>query len=173
MPLRPGYVGVGSNVDPHQNVVAALEHLLAKVTITGVSTFYQTAPLERPDQPAFANGVFSLTTDLAPVQVKQLLCAVEVSLGRRRTGDRHAPRTIDLDLLILGDFVSEDERLPLPDPDIRRRSFVARPLLELAPDLILPDSGERLSDVEATASDPELVPDVELTAALRARLSGF
>lgn len=168
-----GYVGVGSNLDPEDHVVSALQLLHGQLPVTGVSTFYRTAPLERPDQPPFANGVFRVQTSLAPRQLKQLLCAVEVKLGRRRTGDRHAPRTIDLDLLVLGDLVLDDVRFRLPDPDIRRRPFVALPLQELAPGLILPDTGEPLSEVCAGLAPDGLVADPELTRKLRAVLSGL
>ncbi len=95
-----------------------------------------------------------------------------MSLGRRRTADRHARRTIDLDLLILGDLVVDDERFRLPDPDIRVRPFIALPLLELAPDLVLPDTGEWLSQVAAGLSHAELAPDDELTSVLRRMLDG-
>jgi 2-amino-4-hydroxy-6-hydroxymethyldihydropteridine diphosphokinase len=167
-----GYVGVGSNVDPERNLLAALELLTGQVELAGVSTFYRTPPLERKDQPPFANGVFALVTDLGPRQIKQLLCAVEVKLGRRRTVDRHASRTVDLDLLILGDLVVDDPRFRLPDPDVRVRPFVALPLFELAPDLVLPDTREPLSQVAAGLSDAELTPDPELTEALRQTLGG-
>jgi len=169
---RLGYVGMGSNIVPERNLPAALNLLRGQVELIGVSTCYRTEPLTRPDQPPFANGVLSMITDLAPRQIKQLLCAVEVSLGRRRTADRHSRRTIDLDLLILGDLVVDDERFRLPDPDIRLRPFVALPLLELAPDLVLPDTGEWLSQVAAGLSHAELAPDDELTSVLRRMLDG-
>lgn len=165
---RIGYLGVGSNIDPACNVVAALEQLSGPLTLTSVSTFYRTEPVDRPDQPPFANGVFGIETSLEPRQLKQLLCAVEVKLGRRRTADRHSPRTIDLDLLLLGELVLDDDRFRLPDPDIRRRPFISTPLLELAPELVLPDTGERLSEVVGQTAD--LTPDAPLTAALRAAL---
>ncbi len=168
---RSAYVGVGSNVDPLRNVLAALALLREQVTVTGVSTFYRTAPLQRQSQPHFSNGVFACRTPLAPRQIKQLLCAMEVKLGRRRTADRHARRTIDLDLLILGDLVVDDDRFRLPDPDIRTRSFVALPLYELAPELRLPDSGEPLREVVAGLSSSGLQSDEPLTAALKDLLS--
>lgn len=168
---RTGYVGVGSNIDPAQNVLRGLTLLADQVTVTAVSTFYRTASLERPEQAPFANGVFAIETHLPPGQVKQLLRAVEVKLGRRRTDDRHAPRTLDLDLLVLGDLVLDDARFRLPDPDIRRRPFVSLPLLELAPELCLPDTGKPLADLVPDDAAAGLVPDATLTAALRARLS--
>lgn len=81
------------------------------------------------------------------------------------------PRTLDLDLLVLGDLVLDDARFRLPDPDIRRRPFVSLPLLELAPELCLPDTGEPLADLVPDDPAAGLVPDATLTAALRARLS--
>ena len=83
-----GYVGVGSNIEPARHVVGALELLQKQLEVTGSSTFYVTDPVARPEQPLYANGVFGIRTALGPGQVKQILCAVEVSLGRRRTADR-------------------------------------------------------------------------------------
>lgn len=169
---RRGYVGVGSNIDPGKNVPAALALLRDRVEVLGASTFYRTLPVARPEQPRFTNGVIAIATDLAPRQVKQVLSGVEAKLGRVRTPDRHAPRTMDLDLLILGDLVLDDERLRLPDPDIRRRPFIALPLYELAPELILPDTRESLSEVVSGMAAEGLEVDAELTALLRKRISG-
>jgi 2-amino-4-hydroxy-6-hydroxymethyldihydropteridine diphosphokinase len=164
-----GYVGVGSNIEPDVHVPAALALLAERLTVTGVSMFYRTAPVARCEQPPFANGVFGIRTALGPGAVKGLLLEIEASLGRRRSADRHAARPIDLDLLVLGEHVGS-EGLTLPDPDIRRRAFVALPLHELAPDLVLPDTGEPLATVARTFAETELEPDASLTATLRAQL---
>lgn len=164
------YVGVGSNLEPETNVPAALDHLAEVIVLTGVSTFYRTAPLEGRDQPAFWNGVVAGRTDLEPTALKALLTTIEVLFGRCRTGDRYASRTLDLDLLLHGDRVLDRAGLRLPDPDVRVRPFLAWPLLELAPDLRLPGTGERLADVAAHLPREGLAPLDAVTASLRGRL---
>jgi dihydroneopterin aldolase/2-amino-4-hydroxy-6-hydroxymethyldihydropteridine diphosphokinase len=163
------FVAVGSNVDPTSNVLCALERLDADVGVARVSTFYRTPALDRPDDPPFVNGVVEVEARLPAYDVKRALRRIEEALGRTRTGDRYAPRTIDLDLLLYGDEVSIEPGLPLPHPDVRTRPFVAVPLAELAPDLILPDSGTRTSVVAASLRPSAMEPLPELTQELRRR----
>ncbi len=146
------YIGVGSNIDPDANIHRALRLLGNDMKLTEVSTFYITPPLGAPASPHFYNGVVAGTTDLPIPALRHLLLHVETEVGRQRTEDKYAPRPIDLDLLILGDEVSEGEGWWVPHPDVRTRPFVAIPLLELAPDLTLPDSGRPLRDVVADIS---------------------
>jgi 2-amino-4-hydroxy-6-hydroxymethyldihydropteridine diphosphokinase len=141
------FVAVGSNVDPEGNATRALRLLDDEVGIRGVSTFYRTPALNRPQDPQFVNGVVEVGDALGPFDLKKLLQQTERALGRARAADRYAPRTLDLDLLLHGDRVSSSDALKLPHPDIRGRRFVAIPLLELAPDLVLPDSGTPLRAV--------------------------
>ncbi|MFP4057025.1 MAG: 2-amino-4-hydroxy-6-hydroxymethyldihydropteridine diphosphokinase [Candidatus Brocadiia bacterium] len=168
------YLAVGSNVEPEANIPRALELLGRRVRLVATSTFYRTAPLERPRQPPFANGAWHIRTELGARELKfRLLRRVEARLGRVRTGDRFAPRPIDLDLALYGEAVIEEPDLRVPDPHIRRRAFLAVPLLELAPDIVLPDTGERLAELPAAASRDDLVPHEELTATLRRRLAAM
>jgi len=102
------FVGVGSNIDPAENVPAALRLLAKEVRVVATSLFYETLPLGRPEQPAFYNGVVEIATDLPPDDLRQLLRRIETQLGRRRSRDPYAARTIDLDLLLYG--------TPLPCP---------------------------------------------------------
>lgn len=142
------YLGVGSNIDPEQNIPAALRALSRAAKITGVSSFYRTKPLGAPGDPAFYNGVVRIETHLEPdVLRREVLRAIEDRLGRVRTADPNSPRTIDLDIIIYGDRVSSEDGIELPAPDIRNRAFVAVPLLELAPALVMPDSGTPLEEI--------------------------
>ncbi|MDI9431646.1 MAG: 2-amino-4-hydroxy-6-hydroxymethyldihydropteridine diphosphokinase [Planctomycetota bacterium] len=121
------FVGVGSNVEPERNIVAALERLRDKTHVTGSSTFYRTEPIGRPDQPWFINGVWRIDTTLSPTQIcGELLRPIEEALGRRRCDDKFAPRTIDLDLLLYDDLVIDG----LPHPDLAR-PFTCIPVREL------------------------------------------
>jgi 2-amino-4-hydroxy-6-hydroxymethyldihydropteridine diphosphokinase len=165
------FVGVGSNLDPKRHVLAALAALLAEETVTGVSTFFRTAPLFGVDQPPYLNGVFALAVTAEPRAVQARLLAIETRLGRVRTADRNASRVIDLDLLLQGDRVVATPDLRLPHPDVRSRAFVAVPLSELAPDLVLPDDRAPLAPLaRSLAGSSTLVPAVEVTAALRRAL---
>ncbi len=85
------------------------------------------------------------------------------TVGRERTADRYAPRTVDLDLLLYGDRVTH--------PDIRERPFVAIPLLELAPDLILPDSGKALRSIVDSLPRYPMEPLADLTRRLRTEVA--
>jgi 2-amino-4-hydroxy-6-hydroxymethyldihydropteridine diphosphokinase len=142
------FIAVGSNIEPERHVVAALRELLGREPVVGCSTFYATAPLDRPDQGWFANGVWKVATRRQADELKRsVLTEIERQLGRVRTADPHAARTVDLDLIIYGTQVIERDGLVIPDPDIRRRAFIAVPLLELAPELVLPDTGEALASL--------------------------
>lgn len=164
------YVAVGSNIEPEQNIVKALDRLQERVPVTAVSTVYRTEPVGRLEQPAFLNGVWKILTPLPPRTLKfEVLRLIEAALGRVRSEDRYAPRTIDLDVLLYGNAVIHEPDLEIPDPDLRQRPFLAAALLELAPGLVLPDTGEALHElVKAQAAGVK--PAVEFTKRLRDRL---
>jgi 2-amino-4-hydroxy-6-hydroxymethyldihydropteridine diphosphokinase len=164
------YVAVGSNIEPELHILLALDALRRDVTVRNASAFYRTAPVGRPDQDDYLNGVFSVSTSLSPRELKHgVLRRIEHQLGRVRGEDPNAARTIDLDLIVYGDLHEEAGDLRLPDPDIRTRAFVAVPLLELAPGLRLPDTGEALVEVVAGMHET-LRPDAALTEQIQARL---
>jgi 2-amino-4-hydroxy-6-hydroxymethyldihydropteridine diphosphokinase len=96
------------------------------------------------DQPDFINAVARVRTSLGPEQLLEASKAIEVEHGRAFGGPRHGPRPIDLDLLLLGEIELRTEKLTLPHPELSSRRFVLVPLLELEPNLALPD-GTRVS----------------------------
>jgi len=165
------YIAVGSNIAPEENIPAAVRLLAESVRLTAVSTFYWSAPLDRPEQARFMNGVLRIRTDLDPRLLKfDLLRPIEARLGRARGADRHAPRTIDLDIALYGDRVLDEEGLRVPDPDIGTRPFIALPLYELAPRLVLPDTGERLASLPAAADSTGLVEAAGMKQLLEERI---
>jgi 2-amino-4-hydroxy-6-hydroxymethyldihydropteridine diphosphokinase len=147
--LRLGYLGLGSNVgDREANLRDARTALgRAGVEVLASSSLYETAPQgELLDQPDFLNACLRIRTALGPEQLLDVCKAVERELGRAPGGVRHGPRPIDIDLLLLGDLEHSSERLTLPHREVTSRRFVVEPLLELDPQLTLPD-GTRLAEL--------------------------
>ena len=149
--MRSGYLGLGSNVgDSADHLRAAIELLRERgVEVEAVSSAYVTEPVgEILDQPDFLNAAIRIRTELEPEALLDVCKAVEAERGRAFEAPRHSPRPLDVDLLLLGDLELETERLTLPHREVTTRRFVLAPLLELDPDLTLPD-GTRLTDALA------------------------
>ncbi len=161
------FISIGSNIDPAANVRAAVLGLGRWARLTGVSTVYRTPALERPAQPPYYNCVAMVQTDATPVDVRHTLRRMEEELGRQRTADKYAARTIDLDLILYDELVLDRGALRLPDPDILARPFLAFPLWELAPDLVLPGVSLPIAQVAAGLSQAGMEPLKEYTAQLR------
>lgn len=143
---RSGYLGLGSNVgDRESHLHAAIELLSGRgVEVEAVSSTYETEPVgEVLDQADFLNAAIRIRTELDPDELLDLCKEIEVARGRQLDAPRHSPRPLDVDLLLLGDLELTSERLTLPHPEVTSRRFVLAPLLELDPDLKLPD-GTRL-----------------------------
>lgn len=150
---RPGYLGLGSNVgERREHLEAAVGALRAKrIELLQSSSVYETEPVgEVLDQREFLNACLAIRTELDPEELLDACKAVEAELGRRRR-IRHGPREIDLDLLLLGDLEYESARLRLPHREVSSRRFVLVPLLELAPDLRLPDGSDLSGALAALA----------------------
>jgi 2-amino-4-hydroxy-6-hydroxymethyldihydropteridine diphosphokinase len=142
MPRRTGYLGLGSNVgDPAAHLRAAVELLPGRgVEVEAVSSTYLTEPVgEILDQPDFLNAAVRIATDLEPEALLDACKAIEAERCRSFDAPRHSPRPLDVDLLLLGDLEYASTRLTLPHPQVTSRRFVLIPLLELDPDLTLPD----------------------------------
>jgi 2-amino-4-hydroxy-6-hydroxymethyldihydropteridine diphosphokinase len=153
--LRAGYLGLGSNVgDRLRNLRAARDSLvLHEVAVEAASSVYETAPQgEITDQPDFLNAALRIRTALGPEELLEAAKAVERDLGREPGGVRHGPRAIDVDVLLLGDTEYSSDRLSLPHPEVTSRRFVLEPLLELDPELTLPD-GTALAPLLETVRD--------------------
>lgn len=156
--MATAYLGLGSNVgDPPANLTRAIELLGAKgLPVEAVSSGYLTQPVgEVLDQPDFLNAVIAVGTELGPEDLLDLVKSVEAEMGRETGLPRHSPRIIDIDLLLLGEVVFESERLVLPHREVSTRRFVLVPLLEIAPDLTLPDGRPVADLLEALDDDPD------------------
>ena len=140
------FVGLGSNLGERETKIRlALENLsrLPGTRLVKASSLYDTEPAGEADQPNFLNAAAQLETELGARQILWNLHLIEKRLGRVRT-QRWGPRTIDLDLLLVGDEIIEEPDLRVPHPELIQRSFVLVPLVELDPLLVHPVTGETL-----------------------------
>jgi 2-amino-4-hydroxy-6-hydroxymethyldihydropteridine diphosphokinase len=145
---RTGYLGLGSNVGDRAAHLRAAVALLPDhgVQVEAVSSAYETEPVgEILDQPDFLNAAARVSTTLEPEELLGACKSIEAEQGRMFAGPRHGPRPLDVDLLLLGDLELTTDRLTIPHPQVTSRRFVLAPLLELDPELTLPD-GTRLAD---------------------------
>ena len=150
-----GYLGLGSNEGDRLANLSAARAALERhgIEVTGASSVYETAPQgEVTDQADFLNTCLRIRTELEPEQLLDACKQVERELGREPGGVRHGPRPIDVDVLLLGEGEHRSERLTLPHAEVTSRRFVLEPLLELDPDLRLPD-GTRLAERLAAVAD--------------------
>jgi 2-amino-4-hydroxy-6-hydroxymethyldihydropteridine diphosphokinase len=137
------YIALGSNLgDPLATVQAAFAALrtLPETTLVAASSLYRSAPVGLKHQPDFINAVAAVDTALGAAVLLEELFAIEARFGRRRDF-HHAPRTLDLDLLLYGSETCSTALLTLPHPRLHERAFVLLPLMELAPDIDIPGCG--------------------------------
>lgn len=117
-------VALGSNIDPGTNIPLALQRLADAVDVVRQAPVYETDPIGRPDQPRYWNTAVRARTPLGLAALREALRGIEHDLGRRRTDDRYAARTIDLDVVWCNGRVT--------DPDVEGRDFLRTLLRDLA-----------------------------------------
>jgi 2-amino-4-hydroxy-6-hydroxymethyldihydropteridine diphosphokinase len=143
LPVR-AYIGLGSNLgDPFAQVTGAVQALagVRASRLAACSPWYSSAPLGGLPQPDYVNGVAAVDTELGPLALLDELHRIERQHGRIRDGERWAPRTLDLDLLVYGEAIIRSPSLTVPHPALAGREFVLYPLAELAPELTVPGLG--------------------------------
>jgi len=141
--MHLAYVALGANLaDPAAQIRAALEALthLPQSRLLQASSLYRTAPVGIHDQPDFINAVARFETTLTPEAFLDALFVIEEQFGRRRDF-HHAPRTLDLDLLLYDEQTINTPRLTLPHPRMHLRAFVLAPLVEISSECSIPGRG--------------------------------
>ena len=149
------HIGLGANLGDAPGTLRAAVQALAALPgcrLAVVSSLYRSAPVDATG-PDFFNAVAVLQTTLAPLALLDALQAIEWRFGRQRPYP-NAPRTLDLDLLLMGDLALQTPRLTLPHPRLHQRAFVLQPLLEIAPDVAAPGLGPLALHLGATAGQP-------------------
>ncbi|HEY0665379.1 MAG TPA: 2-amino-4-hydroxy-6-hydroxymethyldihydropteridine diphosphokinase [Gallionella sp.] len=147
------FIGLGSNLqDPRKQLERAFSDLagLPDTQLVQKSPLYRSAPLGCVDQPDFVNAVAKINTSLPPHSLLQSLLQIELKHGRERSF-RNAPRTLDLDVLLYDDVRLHEQGLTIPHPQMHLRAFVLQPLLEIAPDIVIPGVGSAASALDNCA----------------------
>ena len=143
-PIRRAVISIGSNLgDRLANLQGAVDSIkdTPEVWVTDMSSVYETSPVDSPDGAGdFLNAVILCDTTLSVHRLLDRALAVEQAYGRERS-ERNAPRSLDVDLVVVGDRRAQDENLTLPHPRAAERAFVLVPWHEIEPDAVLPDVG--------------------------------
>ena len=153
------FIGLGSNLgDSFEYLKAGLSGMkkIKGYKDIAVSSPYLTAPVGPQDQGRFVNAVCRGIFSGDPLALLDGLLAVEQAQGRERIR-KWGPRTLDLDILLFGDRIIDHPRLKVPHPQMHQRVFVLMPLVELAPDLVLPGLGKTASELLSDMSPEELM----------------
>jgi len=153
-----GYIALGSNLgDRRAHLRAGLDGLEdSGLQLTRISSVWETEPVGVSDPTFFLNMVVEIETGQPPHRVLDASLGIERAAGRERNGSQGS-RTLDLDLLMLGELSVTDERLQLPHPRMWERCFVLAPLAEIAPRLQNPSSGRFVGDELARIAHPTSV----------------
>ncbi|MCS6844270.1 MAG: diaminopimelate decarboxylase [Caldilineales bacterium] len=171
--MNVAYLSLGSNIAPEHNLRAAVALLAEAGRLIALSPAYETPPVGNPNDPPFLNAAAVLETSRSAEALKEgVLRPLEDRLGRRRSADPNAPRTIDVDISLFNDQVLQVGKRRIPDPEILRYPHVAVPLADVAPAYRHPETGETLAEiarrVRALSGQPLRRRDDVLTAFPRA-----
>lgn len=156
------YLSLGSNLGDRLALLREAEARLSRmpgIRILARSSIYETEPVGFSDQPWFLNRVLQIETTLDPHALLDAVRQVEAALGRTREV-RWGPRTIDIDLLLYAGDIVASERLRIPHPELSHRRFVLMPLVELDPQLRLPD-GQAIADLLRALGHTQIVRRIE------------
>ena len=145
-PIRRVVVALGSNLGERFAALQGALDALADTPdffLTGVSPVYETEPVDSPvdDAKNFLNAIALADTTLPAARLMERALAVEDAFDRGRSELRNAPRTLDVDLIVVGDRRADDDFLRLPHPRAHQRAFVLQPWYDLEPDAVFPDHG--------------------------------
>lgn len=142
------YLSLGSNVDRHKNITAALDALAALFGVLQISAVYESKSVGF-DGSNFFNLVVGAGTDLSIAELSETLKRIEDDNGRKRNGPKFSPRTLDIDILTYGDFVGNENGIELPRAEITTNAFVLLPLAEIAADALHPQLQKSYRDLWA------------------------
>jgi 2-amino-4-hydroxy-6-hydroxymethyldihydropteridine diphosphokinase len=154
---KTAYLSLGSNLgDRAATLRAAVAQLEVAGRVVAVSALYETQPVEVHDQPWFLNCVAAIETEKTPRELLQDSLQIEAAMGRIRLRDKGA-RKIDIDVVLFGDFVVDEQGLKIPHPSMHLRRFVLEPLVEIAPEARHPVLGKTARELLAALGEEQRV----------------
>jgi 2-amino-4-hydroxy-6-hydroxymethyldihydropteridine diphosphokinase len=170
--MQTAYIGMGGNLAssagaPEATLAAAARRLESLGRVARRSSLYSTAPVGFASQPRFVNAVVELETELEPRELLEGLQRVELEFGRdRSSGIANGPRTLDLDILLLGEVKISEPGLEIPHPRLAERAFVLAPLNEIAAEVLVPGAAKTVGQlltrlIEATKAISDAVVQVK------------
>ncbi len=143
--MAAAYLGLGSNIDAEENLRLGVRELERRYGQLRISNIYRNAALGF-DGDDFLNLVVGLESSASPAEIHEQIDAIHEMTGRQRGAARYSSRPLDIDLLLYGDMIVDVPPLRLPRPDVLKYSFVLRPLAELVPDLVHPETGRTVAE---------------------------
>ena len=168
-PIRRAVLALGSNLGERLAALQGAVNAIADtpdVWVTGVSPVYETEPVNcPPGAKNFLNAVVLIDTTLAAHRLMDRALAIEDAFERDRSEGPNSPRTLDVDLIVVGDRRSDEPHLRLPHPRAAERAFVLKPWFDLEPDAVLPDAGP-IADLLAAIGTDGLALREDLTLAV-------
>ncbi len=161
-------ISIGSNLERERHIPEAIRLLRRhrRIEVLACSKFFESASVGGPaDAPAFFNAAVVVCTDLPAEELRENLRRIEAVLGRERSNDPNAPRTVDLDISYYGDVIADYDGWSLPDPDVGTLAHVAVPIADVAPDFVHPKTGA--TAYETAAALPGAAQEVRPVMAIQ------
>ena len=159
------YLGLGANIgDRESNLFTAIAALDVRddISVNRTASIYETDPKYNLDQPKFLNCVVEIDTTLQPEVMLQVCQGIEMMLGRPSSRKKNEPRVIDIDILAYEAISVELGELIFPHPDLFTRKFVLVPWAEIAPNFVVQDYGQTVSDLLSLCPDASNVQKYKL-----------
>jgi len=150
------FLGLGSNIDDrYQNLMNGIQQLKnhAHIWIIHESYIYQTPAMYSSDQQDFYNMVLEIETNLIPIELLDEVKKIEIKLGREPNKKKNMPRSLDVDILAIGDILIRSKLLEIPHPKIVERKFVLKPWNDIAPDFLVPNSDKNITELLRITKD--------------------
>ena len=150
------FLGLGSNLDDrYQNLMNGIQQLNdhAHIWVIDESNVYQTPAMYSLDQQDFYNMVIEIETNLNPLQLLDEVKKIEMKMGREPNKKKNMPRSLDVDILAVGDILIRSKLLEIPHPKIVERKFVLKPWNDIAPDFLVPNSDKNIKELLRITKD--------------------